>query len=64
MTQDPGCVFPEQEHPSDVEIWLEDGDTVFMRLGSFGPTVELSPEEARQLGVAFQELAKRARPEN
>lgn len=60
MADDPECVFPDQEHSSDVEIWLEDGVAVVMRVGSFGPTVEFSPEEARQLGLAFQELAGKA----
>ena len=57
------CVFPDQEHPSDVELWLEDGVVVLMRVGSFGPTVELASAEARQLGLALQELADRARPD-
>jgi hypothetical protein len=57
---EPNCVFPDQEHPSDVEIWLEDGVAVILRVGSFGPTLEFSPGEARQLGLAFQELADRA----
>ena len=61
MAEDqPEVLFPEQEHPSDVEIWLEEGVVVLMRVGTFGPTVELSPAEARQLGLAFQELADRA----
>jgi hypothetical protein len=60
LAQEPDCVFPEQEHPSDVEIWLEGGHTVLMRVGSFGPSVEFSPEEARQLGLAFQKLADKA----
>ena len=53
-------VFPEQDYPSDVEIWLEDSVAVLMRVGAFGPTVELSPDEARRLGLALQELADRA----
>lgn len=61
MADEPDCVFPEQTHPSDVEIWLQDGVTVLMRVGSFGPTVEMCPEEARQLGLAIQELARKAR---
>ena len=60
MEAEPECVFPEQEHPSDIEIWLEDGKVVLMRVGTLGPTVEFSPEEARRLGLAFQELADRA----
>ena len=60
MDDEPECVFPDQEHPSDVEIWLEDGVIVLMRVGTFGPTLEFSPDEARQLGLAFQELADRA----
>ena len=60
VDNEPECVFPDQEYPSDVEIWLEDGVVVLMRVGTFGPTVELSPDEARQLGLAFQELADRA----
>ena len=60
MDREPEVVFPEQEYPSDVEIWLEDGVVVLMRVGAFGPTVELSPEEARGLGLAFQELADKA----
>ena len=63
MAGEADFVFPDQEHPSDVELWLQDGNTVFMRVGSFGPTVELSPEEARQLGLAFRELADRAAAE-
>lgn len=43
-----------------MEIWLQDGDTVFMRVRSFGPTVELSPDQARQRGLACQELADEA----
>ncbi len=62
MAHKPDSVFPDQEHPSDVEIWLQDGDTVVMRVGSFGPLVKFSPEEARQLGLAFQELASKAHP--
>ena len=49
-------------HPSDVEIWLEDGVVVLMRVRSFGPVVELAPDEARQLGWAVQELADTAAP--
>lgn len=60
MDHEPDCVFPDQGHPSDVEIWLENGVAVLMRVGTVGPTVEFSPEEARQLGLAFQELADRA----
>jgi hypothetical protein len=62
VEQEPEVVFPEQEYPSDVEIWLEGRDVVLMRVGSFGPTVELSPEEARGLGLALQELADKAAP--
>lgn len=57
MEDEPEVVFPEQDYPSDVEIWLEDGVVVRMRAGTFGPTVELSPDEARRLGLAFLELA-------
>jgi hypothetical protein len=39
-------VFLEQEHPSDVEIWLQDGGTALMRVGSCGPTIEFSHEDA------------------
>ncbi|MCA1722062.1 MAG: hypothetical protein LC779_13495 [Actinobacteria bacterium] len=46
-----------------MEIWLEDGAAVVMRVGSFGPTVEFSPQEARQLGLAFQELADKGASE-
>ena len=60
MDGGPECVFPDQEHPSDVAIWLEDGVAVVMRVGSFGPSVEFSPDEARRLGLAFLELADRA----
>ena len=62
MAGEPECVFPEQEHPSDVEIWLQDGAVVVMRVGSFGPAVDFSLDEARQLGLAFQELADRGTP--
>ena len=60
MAPEPDVVFPDQEHPSDVEIWLEDGAVVVMRVGSLGPTLEFSPDEARLLGLAFQELADKA----
>jgi hypothetical protein len=60
MAGEPECVFPDQEHSSDVEISLQDGVTAVMRVGSFGPVVEFTPEEARELGLAFQELADRA----
>lgn len=60
MKDEPEVVFPEQDHPSDVEVWPEDGVMVMMRVGSFGLTVELSSDEARRLGLAFPELAERA----
>ena len=60
MADEPHVVFPDQEYPSDVEIWLEDGAAVLMRVGTRGPLVELSPDEARNLGLAFVELADRA----
>lgn len=60
MEDEPEVVFPEQDYPSDVEIWLEDRVAVFMRVGSFGPIVDFSPDEARQLGLALLELADRA----
>lgn len=62
MAQEPEVAFPEREYPSDVEIWLEDGSVVLMRVGSLGPTVALCPDEARGLGLALQELADRAAP--
>lgn len=43
-----------------MELWLQDGRAVLMRVGSFGPVVEFSPDEARQLGLALQELAGRS----
>lgn len=60
MDDEPECVFPDQQHPSDVEIWLEDGVVVLVRVGTFGPTGQFSPDEARQIRLAFQELADRA----
>lgn len=57
VEREPEVVFPEQECPSDVENWLEDGGVVLMRVG---PTVESSLEEARMLGLAFVELADKA----
>lgn len=60
MDREPEIVFPEQEYPTDVEISREDGEVVLMRVGSFGPTVELSPDEARGRGAALQELADKA----
>lgn len=60
MGGEPHCVFPDQEYPSDVEIWLEDGIAVLTRVGSFGPTVELSADGARRLGSA-RRLAERLR---
>lgn len=60
VEQEPEVVFPDQEYPSDVEVWLEDGVVVLLQVGSFGPTVELSPDEARGLGLALQELADKA----
>ena len=59
MASEPDVVLPDKEHPTDVEIWLEDHVVVVMRVGSFGPVVESSPEEA-QLGLAFQDLAVKA----
>lgn len=44
-------MFPDQEHPSDVEFWLKDGAMVVMRVGTFGPTVELAAEGAASLVV-------------
>lgn len=56
MEDEPEVVFHEQDHPSEVEMWLEDG-VVLMRVGTFGPAVESSPAEARRLGLALHELA-------
>lgn len=63
MVEPADVVFPDVEHPSDVELWLEDGVIVLMRVGAFGPTVQLSPGESRQLGLALQELAGKAKPD-
>ena len=52
-------VFPEQEHPSDVEIWLEDDVAVRMRV-SWSLILDWTPQEAREVGLALQELADRA----
>lgn len=60
MEDEPDIVFPQQDYPSDVELWLQDGVLVLMRVGTFGPSVELSPDEGRRLGLALQELAVRA----
>jgi hypothetical protein len=60
VPHEPEVVFPDQEHASDVEMWLEDGVVVRVRVGSFGPTLEWTPEEARQVGLALQELSDRA----
>jgi hypothetical protein len=52
-------VFPDQEHTSEVTIWL-DQDVVLFQVGSFGTTMEWTPQEAREVGLALQELAERA----
>ncbi len=56
---EPEVVFPEQEHPSDVEIWLEDSEAVRMRV-SWSLILDWTPQEARAVGLALQELADRA----
>ncbi len=56
---EPDEVFPEQEHTSEVTTWLEDGVVLF-RVGSFGTTLEWTAQEAREVGLALQELAERA----
>jgi hypothetical protein len=52
-------VFPDQEHTSEVTIWLEHGVVLF-RGGSFGHTLSWTAQEAREVGLALQELADRA----
>lgn len=52
-------MFPDQEHPSEVTMWLEDGVVLF-RVGSFGTTLEWTAQEAREVGLALPELAARA----
>ena len=52
-------VFPDQEHTSEVTTWLEHGVVLF-RVGSFGQTMEWTAQEAREVGLALQELAERA----
>ena len=58
MTE-PDEVFPDQEHTSEVTMWLEEGVVLF-RVGSFGTTLEWTAQEAREVGLALQELAERA----
>lgn len=47
--------FPEHDYPSDVEIWLEGRAAVMIRHGM--KFIELSRDEARDLGLALIELA-------
>ncbi len=54
----PDEVFPDQEHTSEVTMWLED-DVVLFRVGSSGTTLEWTGQEAREVGLALQELAER-----
>lgn len=56
---EPREAFPDQEHTSEVTLWLEDGVVLF-RVGSFGTTLEWTATEAREVGLALQELAERA----
>jgi hypothetical protein len=57
MTGDSQFVWPKTEHTSEVEMRLEDREAVMVRVGSFGPLLELSPDDARGLGMALVELA-------
>ena len=56
---EPDEMFPDQEHTSEVTMWLEDGVVLF-RVGSFGATLEWTAREAREVGTALQELAEQA----
>ena len=53
-----GCRFPEHDYPSDVELWLEPDGIVRVRMGV--RIIELTPQEARDLGLALAELADAA----
>lgn len=61
MAEEPDCFFPDQEHPSDAEIWLQEGDHRLPASRLVRPDRRAEPDEARQLGLAFQELAGKAR---
>lgn len=60
MADADGIVWPTTEHTSEVEMWLEHDGAVMVRIGTWGPLLELSPEEARGLGAAMIELADAA----
>jgi hypothetical protein len=47
--------FPEQEYPSDFELWLEPDGVIRLRAGM--RLAELTAREARYLGLALVELA-------
>jgi hypothetical protein len=53
--------FPEHDHPSDFELWLEHDGMIRMRSGV--KIVELTAPEARDLGHALIELAEAAERE-
>lgn len=53
--------FPEHDHPSDFELWLEPDGVIRMRSGV--KIVELTSPEARDLGHALIELAEAAERE-
>lgn len=50
--------FPEHEHPSDFELWLEPDGVVRVRSGI--KVTEFSAQDARDLGHALIELADAA----
>ena len=50
--------FPEHDHPSDFELWLEPDGVVRIRSGV--KITQLTASEARDLGQALIELADAA----
>ena len=54
--------FPEHDHPSDFELWLERDGVVRMQSSGI-KIVELTAPEARDLGHALIELAEAAERE-
>jgi hypothetical protein len=55
VSGDDDARFPEHEHPSDFELWLESDGVVRIRSGI--KIIELEPTDARDLGLALIELA-------
>jgi hypothetical protein len=56
MTQ-PVYRYPTVEHPSEIDLWLENDEPIMLRAVAGTDPVELTADEARALGRALIELA-------